>query len=361
MSIAALHILSPGAFASVQDLGRPGLRSQGVPASGALHPQGLQAANVLADQPPGAPAIELIGGGLVAEARGAPLRLAVAGPCTVEVLAEGQPPRRLAPWRSFTLYLGQRLRLAAPATGRVAYLALAGLTLPTVLGSSSACLRAGFGGHAPDEGRPLRAGDALPARAADARASLLALAAPPEAMEWDAGAAPIRAVPGPQADHFSPEQQAAFWAATWTLTRDADRMGLRLAGPALSHRRDDPHKGAEIVTDATVPGAIQVPGHGQPIVLLADGHTAGGYPKIATVCSADLPRLAVAAPGACLCFAPVTAAAALALTRETAQRWQTRLADLHPLPPMPPDAPAVDEAALYAGNLISGVVNARQP
>lgn len=356
-----LHILQPGAFASVQDLGRPGWRGQGVPASGALHPQGLQAANVLAGQPPGAPAIELIGGGLVAEARGTPLRLAVAGPCTVELLAEGQPPRRLAPWRSLTLYPGQRLRLAAPTVGRVAYLAVAGLALPTVLGSASTCLRAGFGGHLPQEGRLLRAGDTLPAQAADAHAGLLALATPPDAAQWDAAAAPIRAVPGPQADHFEPAQQDAFWAATWTLTRDADRMGLRLAGPALAHRRDDPHKGAEIVTDATVPGAIQVPGHGQPIVLLADGHTAGGYPKIATVCTADLPRLAVAAPGAVLRFAPLTATAAQALAREAAQAWQACLAALTPLPPMPPDAPALDETALYGGNLVSGVVDARQP
>lgn len=351
---AALLIHTPGAFASVQDLGRSGWRAQGVPASGALHPWGLRAANVLAGQPEGAPAIELMGGGLVAEAQGGPLRLAVAGPGTVDVLSEGQPPRRLAPWRSLTLHPGQRLRVARLTTGRVAYVALAGLALPAVLGSASACLRAGFGGHAHAEGRPLRAGDALVAT--PQAGGLRALAAPPAAQAWDASAAPIRCVPGPQDDHFPPDQRAAFWAAEWTLTRDADRMGLRLAGPALTHRAG----GAEIVTDATVPGAIQVPGHGQPIVLLADGHTAGGYPKIATVCSADLPRLAVAAPGAVLRFARVTVGEAQALARAQAAQWRARLAACTALPPMPPDAPGIDTQALYAGNLVSGIIDAHR-
>ena len=119
---------------------------------------------------------------------------------------------------------------------------------------------------------------------------------------------------GPQQDHFDEANIAAFLAGTYTVSREADRMGIRLEGPVLRHR---PDKGAEIVSDATLPGSVQVPGNGQPIVLLADGQTAGGYPKIATVASADLARLACADIGALLGFEAISVAMAEDLARRT--------------------------------------------
>jgi allophanate hydrolase len=161
----------------------------------------------------------------------------------------------------------------------------------------------------------------------------------------------IRIVAGPQADHFAAETLAAFVDADYRVSSDADRMGVRLEGPALLHQGP-----AEIVSDATVPGAIQVPGNGQPIVLLNDAQTAGGYPKIATVVSADLPRLAACASGARLRFTWVDAAAGEQLARAAEAELLVLLASMRPLP-----AGGVDLAALYACNLISGVVDGMPP
>jgi allophanate hydrolase len=171
---------------------------------------------------------------------------------------------------------------------------------------------------------------------------------------WGRSEAPIRVVPGPQDDHFDAEAMATFFSAGFRVSRDADRMGLRLEGPALQHRAD---KGAEIVSDATVPGSIQVPGNGLPIVLLADGQTAGGYPKIATVIGADLARLANAAVGALLHFAPVSVAQAEVLAREREAEVQRCLAAIEPLTLVD----GVDLAALYANNLVSAMIDALQP
>ncbi|HRC39721.1 MAG TPA: hypothetical protein PK420_16730, partial [Rubrivivax sp.] len=141
---------------------------------------------------------------------------------------------------------------------------------------------------------------------------------------------------------------AAFTESGYRITTDADRMGVRLEGPALVHQ------GApEIVSDATVPGSIQVPGNGQPIVLLADAQTAGGYPKIATVIGADLPRLAASRPGQELRFAWVDAAEGERLARAAEAETLALLATLRPLL-----VGGVDEAALYGGNLVSGFLHA---
>ena len=126
---------------------------------------------------------------------------------------------------------------------------------------------------------------------------------------------------------------------------------MRLDGPVLRHR---PEKGSEITSDATVPGSIQVPGQGLPIVLLADGQTAGGYPKIATVISADLPRLAVMAPGQALRFAAVSVAAGELAARAREAALRALIGGIGPLE----DARQVDAQALYAVNLVSGVVDA---
>lgn len=131
-------------------------------------------------------------------------------------------------------------------------------------------------------------------------------------------------------------------------------MGVRLQGPALTHR---PDKGAEIVSDATVPGSIQVPGNGQPIVLLADGQTVGGYPKIGTVASADLARLATAPVGAELRFEAVTVAQAETLAREHEAGLQQLLKTIEPLA-LDGD---IDLGAIYTANLVSGIIDAQHP
>ena len=171
-------------------------------------------------------------------------------------------------------------------------------------------------------------------------------------MAWQHAEGPLRVLPGPQDDHFDADTWAQFLSAEFSVTRDVDRMGVRLQGPVLRHVAG---KGADIVSEAVAPGAVQVPGAGQPIVLGVDAQTIGGYAKIATVISADLPRLAHLRPGSVLRFAVVSReqalAARLAQTAALAD-WVRRLEPARA-------SGTADEAALYASNLISGMIDAR--
>jgi 5-oxoprolinase (ATP-hydrolysing) subunit C len=336
-----LEIVAPGAYASIQDAGRQGHRRIGVPWAGVLDRRLMHLANALAGQEVGAPVVECIDGGLRVAARGGAVRVAVAGHAIVEQRGGGTW-RAVAAWRSVTLAEDEELRLRGMASGRLAVLAVAGLALPGVLGSVSTYARAGLGGL---DGRALGPGALLPAVPATPGPERV-LPKPPTRLDT-----PIRVVPGPQDDFFTDESLAILTRESYRVTSAADRMGVRLEGVALRHR------GArEIASDATVPGSIQVPGNGQPIVLLADAQTAGGYPKIGTVIGADLGRLADARPGESLRFAWVSAREGEALARAAHAHTLALLQAVRPLWPG-----GVDEAALYGANLVSGVVDARRP
>ena len=337
-----LEIVSPGAFASLQDSGRHGFRRIGVPWAGVLDRRLMRIANALADRDEDAPVIECFDGGLHVVAHGGAVKLAVAGDAVVEV--DGPDGRRqLAPWRSVTIADGEALRVRKMGSGRIAMVAIVGLELPAVMGSASTYVRAGLGGV---DGRALSAGTRLALNGADAWGSDRVLTQPPSADER-----PIRLVPGPQADHFSAAALEALVGGDYRVTAEADRMGIRLEGARLEHTA-----AAEIVSDATVPGSIQVPGAGQPIVLLADAQTAGGYPKIATVITADLGRLAALRPGQSLRFATVTAAEGAQIARAAEAETRALIAAIRPLP-----ADGIDLVALYTGNLVDGVVHALGP
>jgi len=334
-----LEILSAGALASIQDGGRCGFRRIGVPWAGVLDRRLMRIANALVDSPGDAPVIECFDGGLQLVAHGAAVKLAVAGDAVVEIEdSEGRRP--LAPWRSVTLAEGETLRIRKMGHGRIAVVAVAGLTVPRVMGSASTYLRAGLGGV---DGRALATGMRLKLDGVDAWGSDRVLGQLP-----DTDDGPIRLVPGPQADHFSAAALAALVGGEYRVTAEADRMGIRLEGARLEHVG-----AAEIVSDATVPGSIQVPGAGQPIVLLADAQTAGGYPKIATVISADLARLAALRPGQSLRFVAVTAAEGGRIARAAETETLRLLASIRPLP-----ADGIDLVALYTSNLVGGVVHA---
>jgi 5-oxoprolinase (ATP-hydrolysing) subunit C len=334
----SLEVLAPGAYASLQDAGRRGYRRVGVPWAGVLDPRAMRIANALVGNPDGAPVIEGFDGGLQLAARGGPVRVAVAADAVLEHEHAGER-RSVGAWRSLTLADGDVLRVRRIDAGRVVVVAVEGLAVPRVLGSASTYARAALGGV---DGRALAAGTRLPAGVAERRPEKM-LRDPPRRPTG-----PIRIVAGPQADHFDTATLAAFAAADYRVTAEADRMGVRLEGPALRHLGPP-----EIISDATVPGSIQVPGKGQPIVLLADAQTAGGYPKIATVIGADLPRLATSRPGQTLRFTFVDASAAEGLARAAEAETRALLARLGPLL-----EGGVDETALYAANLVSGVVHA---
>jgi biotin-dependent carboxylase-like uncharacterized protein len=336
-----LEIVTPGAFASIQDGGRRGFRRIGVPWAGVLDRRLMRIANALAGRAQDAPVIECFDGGLHVVAHGGAVKLAVAGDAVVEV--DGPDGRRqLAPWRSVTIAAGEALRIRKMSAGRIAMVAVAGLEVAQVMGSAATYVRAGLGG-ADGHGRALTAGMRLALGEADAWGSDHVLVQPPAA-----DASPIRLVPGPQADHFSAAAMDALVSNEYRVTAEADRMGVRLEGARLEHAG-----AADIVSDATVPGSIQVPGAGQPIVLLADAQTAGGYPKIATVVTADLGRLAALRPGQTLRFAYVSAAEGARIARAAEAETRALLAAVRALP-----ADGIDLVALYTGNLVDGVVHA---
>ena len=320
-------------------MGRPRQQHLGVPVSGALDPEALRFANALVGNAGATEALEIRMLGPVLEVEAETIRVALAGSrAELEIL--GHDPIRLPAHQSVTLTRGQQFRIGALPDGSSATLAVeGGFAVPRVYGSRSTYGRAGIGGL---EGRSLRDGDRLPLE-------LATVPARGEIRLADDGyldeAGPFRIILGPQRDYFTDAAVALFLSSRYAVTRDTDRMGMRLEGPVLGHAR-----GYNIISDGIVTGAVQVPGNGQPIILLADHQTTGGYPKLAAVISADIPRLGRLRPGDEISFKEVTidAAEAAIRERETALR---RLID-----GMIPAGGWLDEAALYRENLISGIV-----
>lgn len=282
---AALEVLRPGLCTTVQDLGRPGYQKYGVPVSGALDEWALGVANALVGNAPGEAGLEVTGVGPVLRVRGGAL-LAVAGAeFALELDGTSVPP-----FAAFRARDGQTLAFGECRSGVRAYVAAAGgIDAPLVLGSRSTCLSGRYGGH---EGRAFREGDILPLRllGADSRGEGGFL--PRRLRPRHGPLVELRVVPGPQDDAFTDEGVATFLGSEYRITPNADRMGYRLDGPPITHV-----KGADIISDAIASGAIQVPGDGQPIVLLADRQTTGGYTKIGAVIRPDLPALAQARTG----------------------------------------------------------------
>ncbi len=342
---AGLKVLAPGLHTTVQDLGRIGWQAQGVPVSGALDGFALRLGNALVGNPPGTAALEMLYSGATFEVAANSARVAVAG-VGMGLTIGGERGRAVAAWRSVTLARGEVLRIVLGPESVCGYLAVeGGVAVPPVLGSASTYARAGLGGF---EGRALRQGDLVPlatGRAPQRPERRLRMPSPAASDQ------PIRIVLGPQQEYFTDDAVAVLFNAEFRVSKSADRMGMRLDGPRLGHRR-----GWDIVSDAIATGAIQVPGSGQPILLLADHQTTGGYPKIATVVSADLPLVGRRRPGDLLRFAAVTVEEAEQLARDQEQLLAALAASLEPVPA---DG-GIDLNSLYAGNLISGVVSGRE-
>ena len=341
-----IEVLAGGALSSLQDLGRTGLRHLGVPRAGVLSPPWMRIANALVDNALETPVIECFEGGLRLRSAERELFVAHAGDADVVAVREGTRVP-LAPWRTHRLAAGTELAVRGTGRARLAVIAVRGLAVPVTLGSASTYARAGIGGT---RGRALAAGDelALEGGDSDARDGRL-LCCEPFAAPLDEPV--LHAVSGPQQDAFEAAELERFFAASWTLSGEADRMGARLDGPRLRHRDA---ASRDIVSDAIVPGSVQVPGSGQPIVMLADAHTAGGYPKIATVVSADLPLLGTHRAGTPLRLVRVDVEAAVRHTRARASALDDHLGTLRPAPAESPDT-----ARLLATNLIDGVTDGR--
>jgi antagonist of KipI len=293
--VEVFEIIDGGVLTTVQDLGRYRYQRYGVPVSGAMDLFAIRAANLLVGNPQSSAALEITMVGprirmladTVLAMTGADLRPRIDG-------------RQVPCWRPFVAPEGATLTFDAPRDGFRGYLAVAGgIDVPVVLGSRSTFTRGGLGGF---EGRAIQAGDRI-------RAGLGSLSHV-EGRTFPADRIPtfghehiLRVLPGPQHEAFTEEGFATFLSASYVVSSKSDRVGCRLEGPPIAHRGN-----ADIVSDGIPFGAVQVAGDGLPMILLADRGTTGGYTKIATVISADLPCLAQALPGDRVSFREVSLA-----------------------------------------------------
>ncbi len=296
MSSQSLEVISAGLLTTVQDLGRRGYQRYGIPVCGALDPVSLRIANVLVGNPEGAAGLEITALGptfrfasdAVVALVGADFRIDLNG-------------HAVRTWESVEVSAGSVLSIGAATDGMRAYLAISGgVDVPPVMNSRSTDIKGMFGGY---EGRPLRDGDSLP------------IGDSPHIVNWSQQGLPtgisrqptfgqefqIRVVLGPQDSEFTQSGVDTLLSSDYTVSSDSDRMGYRLEGEEISHQ-----SGPDIVSDGTALGSIQVPGSGQPIVLLADRGTTGGYTKIATVIAPDIGLLSQALPGARVRFTAVS-------------------------------------------------------
>jgi biotin-dependent carboxylase-like uncharacterized protein len=280
-----LTVLASGPLTTVQDRGRPGWASIGVTRSGAADRQAAALANRLVGNDAAAAVLEVTVGGLQVQA-GRTLLVAVSG-APAPVTVDG----RAAPFDApLTLRPGQVLGLGNPAVGLRSYLAVrGGIGVPPVLGSRSTDTLSGLGPA------PLRPGDVLPVGA---------LAAAEPVVDVAPVGAPssrpvLRVLPGPRRDWMAPTAWTALTTEDWTVSPDSDRVGLRLAGPRLDRARTD-----ELPSEGLVPGAVQVPPDGAPVLFLVDHPVTGGYPVLAVVTTDDLPAAAQLRPGDRVRFRP---------------------------------------------------------
>jgi biotin-dependent carboxylase-like uncharacterized protein len=342
----AFHILKPGLMTTIQDLGRAGFQNLGIGISGALDAAALRVANLLVGNEPGAGGLEILYLGPTIEIEADSVRMSFAGAeAAIEILpdAAASSGTKMETMRSVLVKRGEVVRIGSLTGGAVLYVAVeGGFDIRPILGSVSTNIRGGTGGW---QARALIAGERLPLcrMRATARAECRA-----QGIEFRAPSR-IRAIPGPQDDYFEEDEITRFFGSTYTVQSGSDRVGMQLHGEAIRHA-----KGFNIASDATAPGSIQVPGSGQPIVLMADRQTIGGYPKIATVISADLPELGRLSIGSKFAFERVTLETAQALRRDMLTYLDGLRDHIVPI-----NRTGADAALLMSDhNLISGVVDA---
>lgn len=311
--MSRLAVTSIGPASSVQDGGRPGSQRYGLVPSGAMDRLALAAANVLVGNPPFTAAIEIGPFGASLTARGGAVRVALSGAARDTDIAK----RPVAFDTSVTLADGDTLTLGFARGGSFSYLAIeGGVQGEPMFDSLAVNARAGLGSPYP---RPLQAGDEL--QVADASGVAERRIDLPSVANG-----PIRVLLGPQDDEFGDDMKRLFLDSEWKISATSDRMGYRLEGAVIRHLH-----GHNIVSDGTVNGSIQVPGNGSPIVLMRDRGTSGGYPKIATVISADFGRFAQIPAGRGFRFKAIGMAEAQAALRNFVKEIATlpdRLRDI---------------------------------
>ena len=289
----SMEILSPGLLSTVQDFGRFGYQASGFAPTGACDSLSMKRANALVGNDPGEAVIEMMLLGITARFYRS---------CVIALTGADMAPKlngaEVENGAAIRIESGDTLELSGTRDGMGCYLAVpGGFDLPLVMGSRSTGLRFGIGGY---DGRKLRRGDILQLRAPvpdlpDLECRRLT------SLPVFSKHVVLRTIAGPQDYMFSDAELAGFFSHPYSVTNATDRMGIRLEGEPIV-----PKTTSDIISDGTAFGAIQVPSGGQPIILMADRQTTGGYAKIATVITADLPRAAQMRPGCTVRFLPVT-------------------------------------------------------
>ena len=310
--VAAFEVLEPGILTTIQDLGRYGFSQFGVPPSGALDAFSYRVGNLLVMNQQGEASLETTIMGLKLKT----LRevvIAITG-ADLSPTLNGEP---LEMWRTHLLVEGDVVSFAKVRTGCRAYLASSGgLIFPQVMGSRSTYLSGKFGGL---DGRALKRGDILYVPDIRSPLSQLGFRFPADWIPRFDKEALLRVIPGPQDHHFTERGFETFSCSTYQITPQCDRMGVRLDGPKIERRFDVEES---IISEGLIAGSIQVPGDGKPIIILTELVT-GGYTKIATVISTDLPKVAQLKPGDRVRFAPISIEEAHQLIREHEERLHT--------------------------------------
>ena len=285
MSILVEH---PGMLTTIQDLGRWGYQAMGMPVAGAMDPHSLRIGNLLVGNSENLAALECTLLGPTLRITCEKTLLALTG-ADLGMKINGE---RALPWKALEVFRGDRISFeGARGKGCRGYLCFSGgMEVPLVMESRSTYLRGKLGGLS---GRALQKGDAL----ALGEPKLLwercaGLECPENLRPQEPPKNIFRVILGPQEEKFTSRGIETFFSSEYTVSSAADRMGFRLEGPKVEHV-----EGADIVSDAIPPGAIQVPGHGEPIVMMADRQTTGGYAKIGVLCSGDFGRFAQKMPG----------------------------------------------------------------
>lgn len=295
----------------IQDQGRIHFQKYGVPQAGAMDNWAYQLGNILVGNERHLPSLEITWFGPTL--RFTKATVAALTGAHLQAQLNGMP---ITPWRRFKIEAGDLLSFGPAVSGCRAYLALAGgFTIQKIMGSSSTYVKGEMGGW---DGRALQTGDQIPypdLPPATKKIDHLSATLHPDLQPTYKEHTTLRVLLGPQEEYFTEEGLASFCNDTYMVSQQSNRMGLRLQGPAIKHRF-----GADILSDSVPFGGIQVPANGQPIILMADRQTTGGYPKIGTIISVDLPLVAQLRPQQTINFQPISIATAQDLLREQQQQ-----------------------------------------
>lgn len=306
-----IKVVDSGLFTTIQDQGRWGYQAYGMPVAGAMDRYACRVANLLADNSAAAAVLEMtmLGGAFefLSDAW-----VAICG-ADMEATLDG---RKVNNWSAFFVPRGSELAFHYAVSGCRGYLAVhGGFDVPAVMGSRSTYTRAGIGGL---QGRALKAGDMLPIQPVSmGKEHSGARILPARLTPGYEPTLRLRVLLGPQDDLFTEEGIATLFGNSYIISDNADRMGYRLEGPRIEHAGKP-----DIVSDALAEGAIQVPGHGMPIIMMADRQTTGGYAKIGTVIGPDLMRLAQAKPGDTVGFVRCSEEGAMAALHQEQEQYE---------------------------------------